>query len=193
VSGSHDPDATRVHFIRAAIAVFAEHGFKTPSIQDICDKAGYSRSAFYVHFKDREDVLGAALVELIGNFVVESVESDQVGDVSAMIANFIAASNDASWVLQGSPAWRFHHTLAALDTGERVRKRYLEAFESMRRRVRTQVVIGQRDGRVRRDIDADALAGMLLGMAYGAIAVMEIGPELDFAPIAAALVRMLAP
>ena len=47
---------TREALISAALAEFAEHGFDAPSLDAICARAGYTRGAFYVHFRDRSDL-----------------------------------------------------------------------------------------------------------------------------------------
>ena len=43
---------TRSALIRAALKLFHEEGFDGPSLDAICARAGYTRGAFYVHFKD---------------------------------------------------------------------------------------------------------------------------------------------
>ncbi|MBM4360960.1 MAG: TetR family transcriptional regulator, partial [Deltaproteobacteria bacterium] len=44
---------TRDALIEAGMAAFASEGLDAPSLDSICERAGYTRGAFYVHFKDR--------------------------------------------------------------------------------------------------------------------------------------------
>src|SRR5688572_24827364 len=61
--------ATRDALIDAALVEFIEHGPSAPSLDAICDRAGYTRGAFYVHFKDREDLLVAVMDRVLGDLV----------------------------------------------------------------------------------------------------------------------------
>src|SRR5262252_1452795 len=50
---------TREALIQAGIELFAEKGLDAPSLDEICDRAGYTRGAFYVHFADRDEFVVA--------------------------------------------------------------------------------------------------------------------------------------
>jgi AcrR family transcriptional regulator len=47
-------EATRAKLVRAAYGVFIKDGFAGASIDDVAEKAGYSRGAFYANFEDKE-------------------------------------------------------------------------------------------------------------------------------------------
>jgi AcrR family transcriptional regulator len=55
-------EATRRRILDAAREVFAERGVIGGTVEDICERAGFTRGAFYSNFTDKDDVL-AALVE----------------------------------------------------------------------------------------------------------------------------------
>lgn len=62
---------TRARLLEAAGEVFAERGFHGASVEDITDRAGFSRGAFYSNFESREELFLAVLdayleVELAG-------------------------------------------------------------------------------------------------------------------------------
>jgi AcrR family transcriptional regulator len=48
----------------ALIALILERGYDTITIQDITDKANLGRATFYLHFKDKEELLTASLEEV---------------------------------------------------------------------------------------------------------------------------------
>ena len=50
---------TREALIQAGMDAFSEEGVDLPSLDAICARAGFTRGAFYVHFKDREDFFAA--------------------------------------------------------------------------------------------------------------------------------------
>lgn len=54
-------DATRERVLDAACGVFAERGVIGGSVEDICERAGFTRGAFYSNFADKADVLEALI------------------------------------------------------------------------------------------------------------------------------------
>ncbi|MER7071342.1 TetR/AcrR family transcriptional regulator [Terrabacter sp. NPDC000476] len=49
--------ATRDRVLAAASEVFAERGFHGASVEDICDRAGFTRGAFYSNFTSKDDLV----------------------------------------------------------------------------------------------------------------------------------------
>ncbi len=54
-------DATRERVLDAAREVFAERGVIGATVEEICDRAGFTRGAFYSNFADKDDVLEALI------------------------------------------------------------------------------------------------------------------------------------
>jgi AcrR family transcriptional regulator len=54
-------DATRERVLDAARDVFAERGVIGATVEEICDRAGFTRGAFYSNFGDKADVLEALI------------------------------------------------------------------------------------------------------------------------------------
>ena len=54
---SYDPAETRRLLIAAALDLFAEKGFSRTSVQEVADRAGLTKGAFYHHFTTKDDVL----------------------------------------------------------------------------------------------------------------------------------------
>jgi AcrR family transcriptional regulator len=50
---------TRERLLDAAFAVFAEQGYGGTSIEEVCDRAGYTRGAFYSNFDSLEELFFA--------------------------------------------------------------------------------------------------------------------------------------
>lgn len=181
---------TEAIIVTAALELMNDRGLDEPTIQEICKRAGFSRATFYEHFQDREALLSAVLRRLVGDFVVESVNVDPPGDLEQIVQRFMMSIASQSTPLHGTATWRFRHTLEACAKSELLRSRYVELVEQANRQLKTQIVLGQRDGRVRKDVDAEAIAGVLLALAYGSIPLLELGVALDYAAIANAVVRM---
>ena len=83
---------TREALIAAALAEFAEHGLDAPSLDAICARAGYTRGAFYVHFRDRADLLVAVVEHAMTVFMDAVIATGGEGhDLERTIDRFAAA------------------------------------------------------------------------------------------------------
>jgi AcrR family transcriptional regulator len=84
-------EATRQRILDAAREVFAERGVIGGSVEDICERAGFTRGAFYSNFSDKDDVLDA-LVErehtsLLAHLDASFVEVDrEVEEAESLVA-----------------------------------------------------------------------------------------------------------
>lgn len=79
--------ATRDRLLGAAAAVFAERGVQGASVEDVCERAGFTRGAFYSNFATRDDLVlalverrAATLLERVRVAVDEAIAD--LGDVS---------------------------------------------------------------------------------------------------------------
>lgn len=53
---------------RALVALLEEHTFDAITVQDILDRAGVGRTAFYAHYRNKHDVLFSSYEGLLGAF-----------------------------------------------------------------------------------------------------------------------------
>jgi len=93
VTGDGTPDAlrsprreaTRQRVLDAAREVFAEQGVVGATVEAICERAGFTRGAFYSNFADKDDVIDA-LVEREQNRLLDHLDAI-FGDVGRQIAD----------------------------------------------------------------------------------------------------------
>lgn len=92
--------ATRARIIDAAVEVFSERGVQAASVEEICDKAGFTRGAFYSNFESKVDICAAILdiqseraaaaaSRAVGS--LEGLEADLSSLVSAAVTVFLEA------------------------------------------------------------------------------------------------------
>src|SRR5260370_37678991 len=53
--------ARAAHVLETALTVFARHGFRKTSMEDIAKAAGISRQGIYLHFKNKDEIFSAAI------------------------------------------------------------------------------------------------------------------------------------
>jgi len=165
---------TREALIAAGIEAFAAEGIDAPSLDSICARAGYTRGAFYVHFKDRDEFLIAVMSTALETFLdVIIATGDAALDLEKTIATFVAAVESGTFPMSGGV--HFHQFMAACTRSERVRMRYVEVLAEAGRRVAFAVREGQGAGTVRRDVDPEAVGLMLVALVAGVQGVIEVG------------------
>lgn len=182
---------SRQALIAAGIELFAEQGLDAPSLDAICERAGYTRGAFYVHFRDRDDFL-VAVMDRVGERYLDGVlgTADEGEDLTTIATRFVQSVADGSYPLTGSV--RPHQLLDACMRSEPIRRRYVGLVRDTIARVARAVERAQGERRVRRDLDPEQLGTLLLAAVIGAHTMMELGMEVDVSASAAMIVRLLS-
>jgi TetR/AcrR family acrAB operon transcriptional repressor len=144
----------REGLVRTAIDCFARYGYAGTSIDRIARAAGVTKGALYYHFRDKEQLLFAAVKERVGAFeryVLERVEPlEDPGRALREVAR-ICAQN-----VRGDNHRRFILTLMveALDTNAELSAQFREMMRRFRAFHRDLIRHGQEQRRFRADVDA---------------------------------------
>jgi AcrR family transcriptional regulator len=185
---------TREALIVAGIQAFSEEGLDAPSLDSICARAGYTRGAFYVHFKDRDDFLIAVMSHALEGFIDAMVATgDAALDLQKTIEAFVGAVRGGVFPIKGGV--QFHQLMAAVARSARIRERYVRVLQLAVRKVATAIREGQGAGTVRTDVDPSSIALLLVAITLGAQAAIEAEYPLGEAlgPAADNLLRVLRP
>ncbi len=185
------PSEVRIKFVEAALVLQLELGLDEPSISAICQRAGFARATFYEHFRDREELISAAMDGMMGGFVEIVLSAEPPGDVRAIVQNFMMAMTTGHVAIHGTSAWTFRNTLDLCGKNVRFAEGYRTRLTDIHRQVEAHILLGQRAGRVRSDLRPADVAGLLVTLAYGALTLIEVGSGLDYAGIANAFVVTL--
>lgn len=95
---------TRKKLLAASKRIFAQVGFEAARLEDIAAGAGYTRGAFYAHFKSKEDIFFALFEEWVGERI-ESVTSavrahdDPLEKLAALRKHYAEIAKDRRLVL----------------------------------------------------------------------------------------------
>ena len=85
--------ARRERILDAATSLISHFGYNKTTVADIAAKAGISKGAVYLHFKSKDEVLEALLIEAMYKFSTswfDAIENDpQGGLISRMYLNML--------------------------------------------------------------------------------------------------------
>ena len=184
-------EQTRAALVAAAGRVFHEHGLDA-SLDEICAAAGYTRGAFYVHFKDREDLIAAVVTETNQQRVESLIaQGEEALDLERTIRGFAEAVRTGGF--PGVGAVQLHQFLAAVERSPRVRAAQQETVGQAKARLALAVREGQAAGSVRDDVKPEPVAEILLALVGGVEMMLAFGTPPDVAGVARTLLRMLKP
>jgi AcrR family transcriptional regulator len=170
---------TREALLRAGMATFDEHGVDMPSLDAICERAGYTRGAFYVHFRDRDhflaSVINRATQEFVEKIIATSGESDALEQT---VDRFVDAAAKGHL-----PLAQRRLLMQLMSRGgqpaNRMRERFREMLEGARALLDQAARNGQEAGTVGKDLEADQVALWLLASAFGVMTLVDAGVEID--------------
>lgn len=183
------PDETKAALVAAAARLFLRDGLDVPSLDAICEEAGKTRGAFYVHFKSREDLVAAVVELALTELLDRIVRPDQ--DLPAIVRSFVAALSAGALPL--SPEVRFSQVLEASVRSPELRVRFLAMLLIAKGRVADAIERSIASGSVDDARDPHAVAEMLLAIVLGVQAAAQLGAPYDAAGVEREVLAMLAP
>jgi len=87
---------TRQSLIEAARHEFALHGLDKPSLDSICERAGFTRGAFYVHFRSRRELIAVVVTEPFQSVLVEIAAGPTLAHAAETARRTVAEWNASS-------------------------------------------------------------------------------------------------
>jgi AcrR family transcriptional regulator len=184
-------ERTRKRLLSSAILLFSRKGIDRPSLDEICHEAGVTRGAFYVHFKDRDDLL-AAVMDDVGRAFLESFFGG-AGGTLPLASAFASAMESGTYPLTRRGGVRPHQLLDACARSKLIRQRYTTLVRDAIERLRERMSAEQAAGALREDLDAGAVSVLLLMLAIGAHTMVDLDLELDPPSLLGTLGALLYP
>src|SRR6202789_2910233 len=163
-----DPERTRERLLQAASREIYRSGFQSASLDKILASAGVTKGALYHHFKSKE-ALGYVVVE---ELIAPDVHGTWVrpllsvkDPIEALIGIVQGLSVRPEDVCGGCQLNNLAQEMSPLDAG--FRKRLEIIFDDWREGVASVLREGQTHGSVRRDVEPDDAASLLIAMVEG--------------------------
>ncbi|HEY2749502.1 MAG TPA: TetR/AcrR family transcriptional regulator [Polyangia bacterium] len=180
---------TRDALIDAAAALFGKHGLDAPSLDEICARAGYTRGAFYVHFKSREELIVAVVERHWARALDAFVGDGGSADLGAVVRRFTDAVAGGRYPRGG--AVKLHQFLDACARSRLLRDRQTAHLDATRARLADAARAAQSARAVRGDVEPEAVALLLMTLVMGVEQLVDLGYPFDVRAGAAALLRLL--
>jgi AcrR family transcriptional regulator len=161
--------SVRERLVAAAAEVFAERGYEGARVQEIVRRAGLSTGAIYTNFRNKADLLLAA----VGTAPVDSL-FDTIELAGGTAEGLRRAGHELPTARRGERTLLFEALVAARrdpEVATLLRKR-LMTFRSLMAHV---VGNGQREGSLAADVDVDALAEFCQALGMGFLLMEAVG------------------
>ena len=176
---------TREALLLAGMSLFAEEGVDLPSLDAICARAGFTRGAFYVHFRNRDDFMSAVVDRVLVDFVDSMlVASGDGNDLMDTIVRFLTAASRGKVPLMGQQRLILGVLMRGAQRTDKMRARFKVLLMGALARLASAAARGQEAGTVKSSIAPELIAAWLLAAALGLTTLLDFGVELDIARIA---------
>ena len=152
-------ERSRILILDAAEAVFRENGFAATSVEEIATRAGLTRKTVYNLFASKDDIASQLIARVEANNTSYHGLMEAGEDVFSLLERVFIDS--AHWCLANPSLARL-----ALAPAERPSLEPPPGRPSFQRLIRDVLVLGQRQGVIRKDDDPNFMALVLLGI-YG--------------------------
>lgn len=166
---------TRARIIEQSAPVFNKQGFAGTALSDLMEATGLQKGGIYRHFSSKEE-LAAEAFDYAWRKAIEvradGIDSapNAVDRLKRMVANFVELRTGL--VPGGCPLL---NTAIEADDGNTVmRERARGALRSWQTRLATIVTRGLKDREIRKDVDPDELASLVISQLEGALMMSRL-------------------
>lgn len=171
-----DPDATREALLDAALEEIQLHGFQSASLNSILQRAGVTKGALYHHFGNKHELGLAVVDELVRSCIIETFVTplrecdDPIACMQQIVEGEVGSLSDDQLVL-GCPLTNVSQEMAPIDEG--FREATDRIIHLLRDSLADALRRGQSAGKVRDDIDPEAVATFVVAARQGTIGLTK--------------------
>jgi AcrR family transcriptional regulator len=174
---TRDPDVTRKKLLTAAFEEIYRRGFQGASLDTILAKAGVTKGALYHHFPDKASLGLAVVDEVVKGLLLErwlGLLEQPTGDPLTALQRTLrhrAANPGPNEIELGCPLNNLAQEMSPLD--ERFRRAINATFDAWREGFARALERGQKEGAVRRDVDAPKVAAFVVASIEGSFGLAK--------------------
>ena len=175
--------------IRAAAAVFAEHGYHGSSTRDIAERMGIQQGSLYYYFKSKEDALSEVCLFGLQDYA-ERMQAIAVGDQSFETKLTATVTSHLTKYREKNEALRVYNA-ERLYLPKSKREKIYELGSGYRQQLERIFVEAVTSGELRSTLDCHFAAQAVIGLcnAWGELIVRD--PDLDLYEIIEKCVDLL--
>ncbi len=157
---------TRQKIFDTSLELFNRHGYENVTIDDICEKIGVSKGAFYTHFKSKDQVILENFLSL--NAYYDDVYTALPPKKNALEKLFLFQQSVMKNI--ASIGYEAVKLVYHLETAPHTKKSFLLLKKHSLYRIITLLVReGQKNGQIRKDKSADAITSLMIQLYRGVI------------------------
>ncbi|WWZ10593.1 TetR/AcrR family transcriptional regulator [Pseudomonas chlororaphis] len=159
--------------LKAAIAVIAQEGYAGASMRKVAQHAGCTTGAVTYYFANKEEMVTAVAQSLFDQIDTLLEGSQEQVDIKSLIEQWL------NWMRVDEPnGWLAWFQLLAHARHEPAFASIIKQRYALFRQVLTSMLEkGQKQGKIRSDIEADLLADQISAMSDGWMMMLPIEPE----------------
>ncbi len=189
-----NPDQTKERILLKSGVLFNTQGYKATSISDITSATGFTKGAIYRHFKNKQNLEKETLFHLSSIMFLklrDKIKAEATaGDKLRSIFRFFDSYITKPELKGGCPL--LNAAIEADDAHPVLRKEAVKVLEILRTSVITILKNGVRFNQIKKNIDVEAFAAVVIASLEGAIMMSKLkGNNDDIRRITAFLDRQL--
>ena len=185
--------ASREALIKSAMELMPKKGIDV-SLDELCAHAGYTRGAFYVHFKNRDELTLEVMTingELWLNSIFSPKPNGEAENLITMVQRFLSEMVSGTYPISQEAGLRPHQLLEACARSKPIKQRYLDLIADSIRRLTENVKQSQADQQLSQTLDPEQVASLLLALAIGTHTLHDLDYPIDFSKGSMTLLQLL--
>lgn len=171
-----NPDQTKERILLKSGVLFNTQGYKATSISDITSATGFTKGAIYRHFKNKQNLEKETLFHLSSIMFLKLRDKIKIektaGDKLRSIFRFFDSYITKPEVKGGCPL--LNAAIEADDAHPVLRKEALKVLDILRDSVTTILKNGIRFNQLKKNIDIDGFATLVIASLEGAIMMSKL-------------------
>jgi TetR/AcrR family transcriptional repressor of nem operon len=184
---------SRTAILNSAETLFGLHGLDGSSLDDICAHAGYTRGAFYGHFKDRDDLIAAVMAHMRQRTLDALALGSPDEDIPTLIMRFVAAMSSGVYPFTRHGGIRPYQLLDACARSPAIQAEYVESINESFKRLDVIIKGNQARQQLRDDIPAESLGRLFVAMIIGIHTLYDLEVPLDLMGDMQTLFKLVSP